>query len=67
MEMVLKACENTINISNPNIGYIEGILSSWNKKGIKEIEFDYLWHGKPPTAEEAKKFLEELRSDPILN
>jgi transketolase len=31
-------------------------------KGIKEIEFDYTWHGKPPTAEEAKKFLAELRT-----
>lgn len=31
-------------------------------KGIKEIEFDYHWHGKPPTKEEAKKFLAELRT-----
>jgi len=31
-------------------------------KGIKEIEFDYQWHGKPPTPEEAKKFLSELRT-----
>ncbi|HEY5383272.1 MAG TPA: transketolase [Candidatus Paceibacterota bacterium] len=31
-------------------------------KGIKEIEFDYTWHGKPPTPEEAKKFLSELRT-----
>ena len=31
-------------------------------KGIKEIEFDYHWHGKPPTKEEAKKFLHELRT-----
>jgi transketolase len=31
-------------------------------KGIKEIEFDYLWHGKPPTKEEEKVFLAELRS-----
>lgn len=31
-------------------------------KGIKDIEFDYLWHGKPPKPEEAKKFLEELRT-----
>lgn len=31
-------------------------------KGIPEIEFDYHWHGKPPTAEEGKKFLQELRS-----
>jgi len=31
-------------------------------KGIKEIEYDYLWHGKPPTKEEAAKFLAELRT-----
>jgi transketolase len=31
-------------------------------KGIKEIEFDYTWHGKPPTKEEAAKFLNELRT-----
>ncbi|MDE2071348.1 MAG: transketolase [Patescibacteria group bacterium] len=31
-------------------------------KGIKEIEFDYRWHGKPPTKEEGKKFLNELRT-----
>lgn len=31
-------------------------------KGVKEIEFDYHWHGKPPTKEEAKKFLAELRT-----
>lgn len=31
-------------------------------KGIKDIEFDYLWHGKPPSKMEGKKFLEELRT-----
>ncbi len=31
-------------------------------KGIKEIEFDPAWHGKPPKPEEAKKFLDELRT-----
>ena len=31
-------------------------------KGIKEIEFDYNWHGKSPTKEEAAKFLHELRT-----
>ena len=31
-------------------------------KGIKEIEFDYKWHGVPPKPEEAKKFLAELRT-----
>lgn len=31
-------------------------------KGIKEIEFDYTWHGKAPSKEEATKFLAELRT-----
>lgn len=31
-------------------------------KGIKEIEFDYTWHGKPPKPDEAKKFMNELRT-----
>jgi transketolase len=31
-------------------------------KGIPDIEFDYRWHGKPPTKEEGKKFLQALRT-----
>lgn len=31
-------------------------------KGIPDIETDYHWHGKPPSSEEGKKFLKELRS-----
>lgn len=31
-------------------------------KGVKEIEFDYRWHGKSPKKEEAAKFLKEVRS-----
>ncbi len=31
-------------------------------KGIKEIEGDYKWHGTPPNAEQADKWLTELRS-----
>lgn len=31
-------------------------------KGIRAIERDYRWHGKPPTAEEGKAFLNELRT-----
>lgn len=31
-------------------------------KGVREIERDYRWHGKPPSADEAKIFLRELRS-----
>ena len=31
-------------------------------KGIKEIEFDYKWHGVPPKPDEAKRFISELRT-----
>lgn len=31
-------------------------------KGLPEIEFDPEWHGKSPKPEEAKKFLDELRT-----
>lgn len=31
-------------------------------KGIPDIEFDYTWHGKPPTSEEAEKFLNDIRT-----
>ena len=31
-------------------------------KGIKEIEFDYKWHGIPPNKEQAEHFLVELRT-----
>lgn len=31
-------------------------------KGIPEIEFDYHWHGVPPNAQQAKEFLEQLRT-----
>ena len=31
-------------------------------KGVPEIEFDYHWHGKPPTKEEGERFLKQLRT-----
>lgn len=31
-------------------------------KGIREIEGDYRWHGKPPNKDEAARFLAELRT-----
>lgn len=31
-------------------------------KGVREIEFDYTWHGKPPSREEADRFLREIRT-----
>jgi len=31
-------------------------------KGVRSIERDYRWHGKPPSKEEGKAFLDELRT-----
>lgn len=31
-------------------------------KGVSDIEYDYHWHGKSPSKEEAKRFLAELRT-----
>lgn len=31
-------------------------------KGVREIEGDYRWHGKPPNKDEAIRFLNELRT-----
>lgn len=30
-------------------------------KGLEEIEFDFEWHGKPPSEEQGMRFIEELR------
>ncbi|NLC04453.1 MAG: DnaD domain protein [Tissierellia bacterium] len=38
LELVLKGCENSSKVSNPTINYIDGVISSWYKKGIKEVE-----------------------------
>lgn len=31
-------------------------------KGVSEIEYDYRWHGKPPSKEEAARFIKQLRT-----
>jgi DnaD/phage-associated family protein len=38
MNVILKACEHSKKISNPNINYFNGILHNWYKEGIKTIE-----------------------------
>ncbi|MFH0866436.1 MAG: transketolase [Bacteroidota bacterium] len=36
------------------------IARTFMGKGVKSIEDDYRWHGKPPTKEEAEKFIDEI-------
>ena len=31
-------------------------------RGVEFMEKDYLWHGKPPTTDEARKALDQLRT-----
>jgi transketolase len=31
-------------------------------KGVPEIEFDYRWHGKPPSKEEGTRFIKNIRT-----
>ncbi|KAB3530203.1 DnaD domain protein [Alkaliphilus pronyensis] len=38
IEMILKACESSSKTANPNINYINSILTDWYNKGIKKIE-----------------------------
>lgn len=38
LEMVLRGCESSANVANPTINYINGVLESWHKKGIKTID-----------------------------
>lgn len=38
MDLILKACEKSVNTSNPNIRYFDAIIKSWYEKGISTIE-----------------------------
>jgi len=38
IDLVLKACEETVKISNPNIKYIHGILKKWKEKNVASVE-----------------------------
>lgn len=38
MEMVMKACSKSINTPNPNIKYLDKIISNWYNSGIRTIE-----------------------------
>lgn len=38
LELILKACESSSKTSNPNLNYINSILSDWFTKGIKRLE-----------------------------
>ncbi|MGM0396400.1 MAG: DnaD domain protein [Bacillota bacterium] len=37
MELVLKGCETANKVQYPTINYIDGVISDWHNKGIKEV------------------------------
>lgn len=56
---LIAACEEAKSIYEKPVLIIAHTIPG---KGVPEIEFDYHWHGKPPTKEEAERFLKELRT-----
>ncbi|WBW50012.1 DnaD domain protein [Peptoniphilus equinus] len=36
MELVMAACDRTVNIQHPNLGYVDRILRNWQSKGITD-------------------------------
>lgn len=59
MEAIVDACEEAKAIVEKPTLIIARTIPG---KGVPEIEYDYRWHGKPPTKEEAVRFMKELRS-----
>ncbi len=59
MHAFVEACEEAKTIVEKPTVIIAHTIPG---KGVPDIEFDYHWHGKTPSAEEAKTFLKELRT-----
>ncbi len=55
-QQIIEATEESKSVHRPTMI----ILHTIPGKGVKEIENDYSWHGRPPTQDELKKFLPEL-------
>ncbi len=59
LEAIVDACEGAKAVVEKPTMVIARTIPG---KGVPEIEYDYRWHGKPPTKEEAARFMKELRS-----
>ncbi len=59
MPQFIAACDEAAAIYEKPTAIIAHTIPG---KGIPEIERDYRWHGKPPSKDEAAKFLNELRT-----
>lgn len=59
MEAFVDACDEAKAITEKPTLIIARTIPG---KGVPDIEGDYTWHGKPPSKEEAVRFMKELRS-----
>lgn len=59
MQGIVNACDEASAIFEKPTVIIAHTIPG---KGIKEIEFDYKWHGTPPNKEQEEKWLKELRT-----
>ncbi len=59
---IISACENAKQEREKPTLIIAKTIPG---KGVKEIEGDYRWHGKPPSKEEGERFLKEIMSTSI--
>lgn len=59
MREIIHACETAAAIIEKPVVIIAHTIAG---KGIREIEYDYHWHGTPPNAEQEKRWLNELRT-----
>lgn len=59
MEQIIDACQLAKTIyEKPSVILAHTVPG----KGVDFMEYDFLWHGKPPQAQEAKLALQELRT-----
>lgn len=59
IEAIIDACHMAKAITEKPVQILAHTVPG---KGVDFMEYDYKWHGKPPTKEEAEKALEELRT-----
>jgi len=59
ISQVIEACNTSRAIYEKPVVIIAHTIPG---KGVSFMEFDYTWHGKPPSLEEAQKALKELRT-----
>ena len=59
MEEIVDACDTAHAVYEKPTVIIAHTIPG---KGVPEIEFDFRWHGKPPSKDQAEKFLKEIRS-----